>query len=103
MKLPPRSSPLLGLCLLLLSASFAHADNSKQMKLVGSLSPYLNGIDTGLYGRVVVDTDRGVAYLGSLDPDYNGPARGVAVIDIRDRKHPVLTTSLGPPPDCDGC
>lgn len=60
------------------------------MKLKGSLLPWPDG----LFGAVVVDANRDVAYMGSLDP-----TRGVAVIDIRNRAHPVLSADLGPPPN----
>src|SRR5216110_159524 len=66
--------------LLLLASSLASAATPKPMKLVGSLMPWQSQ-----FGAVVVDATRGVAYMGSLDP-YHGPA----VIDIRNREHPVL-------------
>jgi hypothetical protein len=57
------------------------------MQLVGHLLPWANGD----FGAVVVDADRGVAYMGSLSPVH-----GVAVIDMRDRAHPVLASELPP-------
>ena len=76
--------------LLLLVPSLTSAA-SKPMKLVGSLLPW-----QGQFGAVVVDANRGVAYMGSLDANH-----GPAVIDIRNREHPVLSMDLGPAPQPD--
>jgi hypothetical protein len=54
------------------------------MSLVGALAPW----PAGQYSNVAADATRGVVYLGSWDE------QGVAVIDARDPKHPVLTDHL---------
>jgi hypothetical protein len=56
----------------------------RHMSLVGALAPWA----AGQYSNVAADATRGVAYLGSWDE------QGVAVIDVRDPKHPVLTDHL---------
>jgi len=92
MKFLLRCSMPFALLLSLVTVSLAFA-SGPTMKLKGSLLPWSDG----LFGAVVVDADRGVAYMGSLDP-----ARGVAVIDMRNRAHPVLSMDLGPPPNDPG-
>ena len=87
MKSPLRCSLLSVLLLSIVPASLAFAAGDP-MRLVGSLIPWPNG----QFGAVVVDANRGVAYMGSLDA-----TRGVAVIDMRDRANPVLTDELAPP------
>jgi len=56
----------------------------RHMSLVGTLAPW----EGGEYSNVAADASRGVAYLGSFDD------QGVAVIDMRDRSHPVMTDHL---------
>jgi len=66
-----------------LSAASAQAAG-RHMSLVGALAPWA----AGQYSNVAADAARGVAYLGSWDE------QGVAVIDIRDPRHPALTDHL---------
>ena len=81
-----RCSLLFAFLLSTVYASFAQAEDP--MRLVGSLVPW----PSGQFGAVVVNVSRGVAYMGSLKE-----TRGVAVIDMRDRAHPVVTAELAPP------
>lgn len=74
----------IGLLVLLPFFAASALAEGRHMSLVGALAPW----PAGQYSNVAADATRGVAYLGSWDE------QGVAVIDIRDPEHPVLTDHL---------
>src|SRR5262245_61557305 len=75
---------VLGLLALMITSAPRAYSGEIPMALVGTLAPW----DAGQYSNVAADATRGVAYLGSWDH------QGVAVIDMRDRAHPLLTDRL---------